>query len=147
MEGALSELFDTLPNQVAPERGLLESLSAIGVRNASRLALPEVSASRQLLQEKQEKAAEEAHATPFTFAPAAPKAVNLVHEAIVESHKATMAEILARKGSGTRPKSKKANQRKKSGSSKGEAYKERFSAKTGGRDKRLQRMNQFKKQY
>jgi len=146
MDDALSDLLASLPKNVVPERGLVDSLRAIGVRDASRPALPEVSASRQLLLEKQEKAAAESTAVPFTIPPSAPKPTNPLHDAIVSGHKANMAEILARKG-GMRQKSKRANHKDKASKEKAAAYGERFTAKTGGREKRAQRLGAFKKIY
>jgi hypothetical protein len=153
MDDALSSLLATLPKHVAPERGLLDSLSAIGVRDASRpshltAAGGGGSASAQLLAEKQQRAAADSAAMPFAVAPSAPKATNPLHDSLVAGHKANMAEILARKpGNRQKNKTQRGNHKATRTKEKGESYSERASAKVGGRDKRSQRLGAFKKIY
>ena len=125
----------------------MESLASIRVRETARPGFGGgASASATLLQEKREAAAEEAALPPVTFAPSAAKAApaDPFHAAILASHAANMADIRSRGG---RPKSAKANKKGKRGAAKGEAYSERLRAKNGGRDKRTERLNAFKKQY
>jgi hypothetical protein len=105
------DLFSSLPPTPAPDRGLLESLIGISVRDGSRAAVGEVSASQALLAAKRGAAAEEAaaaaapplgrlavdfaaKATAARDAAATPSA--MLHESLVAGHRANMDEILAR---------------------------------------------------
>lgn len=227
----VSELFSSLPATPAPDRGLLEALSGIGVRDGSRAAVGEVSASQALLAAKRCAATEEetaaaaappvdrlavafaAKATAAQEAAATPSA--MLHASLVAGHRANMDEILARrhqvennnskqphftlqcssvygrcfarwvrvslcasgrgfvyltchathqgngasgqgasgKGGGkggfhgSRPNSKRQNKKGARGAEKAEEYADRLTSKNGGRAKRTDRMNVFKKQY
>lgn len=141
----LADLLCSLPATMVSDRGLLESVAGMRMREHSRPA--EASASRLLLEEKRSAAAAEAAAPPFVltnFSAQTPKS-NPLHEAIVSGHKQNMEEILARNAG--REKSKRANRKDRKTTEKSAAYSDRLTAKTGGQQKRSQRLNAFKKAY
>jgi hypothetical protein len=143
MDDALSDLLTNLPSQPSSNKGLLDSLSSIRLKEQARDNGPSISASRQLLEKKKQAAEAEA----LVPAPVITNKVrnDPVHDAIVEVHAANMAEIVKRGGG--RQKSKKANMRSKKDKERGSGYNERITTKTGGQERRKQRMNVFKKQY
>jgi hypothetical protein len=106
-----SELASSLPTPAVADRGLLGALNGIGVRDASRTTVSEVSASQALLEAKRSAASEEAAvaAAPpsesVTAALAAKAAAAqdaastpsaMLHASLVAGHRANMDEILAR---------------------------------------------------
>lgn len=106
-----SELASSLPTPAVADRGLLGALNGIGVRDASRITVSEVSASQALLIAKRSAASEEAAvaAAPpsesVTAALAAKAAAAqdaastpsaMLHASLVAGHRANMDEILAR---------------------------------------------------
>jgi len=105
-----SELASSLPTAAVADRGLLGALNGIGVRDASRTTIGEVSASQSLLDAKRSAAFEEAAvaaappservtAARAAKAAAAQNAAStpaaMLHASLVAGHRANMDEILA----------------------------------------------------
>ena len=147
----MSELLGSLPAPVTREKGLLESISKMGVRDASRPAPAAVSAARLLLNERRLEAAE-ADSPAVVIAASTPKPAdpsNPLHDAIVAGHRANMDEIQSRQKqvAGSRAKSSRANKKNKKGAEKGQAYNDRLTSKNGNHEKRTQRMKLFARKY
>jgi len=149
----LSDLLSTLPEPSASNKGILESLTSIRIRDHGRAASSQPSASRLLRDEKLRNTQAEANTPAISIAastrPRDDAAMGPLHAAIVAGHEANMREILERRGGSAagRQKSKRANQKAKKGKERGEGYTERRSSKSAITNKRKDRLNVFKKQY